>query len=143
MKLRLQNTTRGLFPLYDADYDEKKKLKIGEIYTAEIKLARNVEFHRKYFALITCAWEYQNEAVCKGFGNKENFRKYLEVAAGWYDIYYSPKLNEWVQIPKSISFEKMKAEEFSDLYDKVKDILYSVFLKDISKEEFEQNLLNF
>ena len=32
MKLLLQNTSHGLIPLYDADYEEKKRLKIGEIH---------------------------------------------------------------------------------------------------------------
>jgi hypothetical protein len=58
MKLFLQNTTHGLIPCYDADYDEKKKLKAGKVYKVEIKLARNYDFHKKYFALINCAWEY-------------------------------------------------------------------------------------
>ena len=143
MKLNLQNTAHGLIPMYDDDYEEKKKLKIGQVYSAEIKLVRNIEFHRKYFALINCSWEYQKESVQTGFRTKDNFRKYVEVAAGWYDLFYSPKTHEWVQVPKSISFEKMRAEEFADLYEQVKDVLYSVFLKDISKEEFEQNLFNF
>ena len=36
MKLLLLNTREGLKPLTDDDYDEKKKLKIGEIY--EVRL---------------------------------------------------------------------------------------------------------
>lgn len=140
MEIYLQNTVAGLVPLYDADYDEKKKLKIGQTYKAEIKLARNIQFHRKYFALINCAWEYLDEKQSAGFRNVENFRKYLEVAAGSCDVFYSPKYKDWCEIPKSISFEKMKAEEFNKLYEDVKDVLFKVFLKNISVEEFESNL---
>lgn len=143
MKIQLQNTAHGLIPMYDDDFDEKRKLKIGQVYSAEVRLVRNIEFHRKYFALINCAWEYQDEAVQSLYVNRDNFRKYVEVAAGWFDLFYSPKQQEWVQVPKSISFEKMKAEEFSDLYERVKDVLYSMFLKNISQEEFERNLINF
>ena len=35
MEIRLLNTPSGLKPLYDEDYDQKKKLKIGEIYKAK------------------------------------------------------------------------------------------------------------
>lgn len=52
MKLYLLNTREGLKPMYDEDYDEKKKLKIGEVYEAEIRQPRNLRFHRKYFALL-------------------------------------------------------------------------------------------
>ena len=52
MILLLKNTVEGLKPLYDDDYEEKRKLKIGEVYKADIKpmKPRNLQFHRKYFA---------------------------------------------------------------------------------------------
>ena len=61
MKLQLKNTMSGLVPINDASYDEKKKLKIGQVYEVTIKLVRNYDFHKKYFALINCAWEYLPE----------------------------------------------------------------------------------
>ena len=76
MELYLLNTTSGLKPCYDEDYEEKKKLKIGETYKAKITLARNLKFHKKFFALINCAWEYQNEKVVEFFHhNKDAFRR--------------------------------------------------------------------
>ena len=41
MKILLHNTDRGLVPVYGSDFDEKKKLKIGEDYEAEIRQPRN------------------------------------------------------------------------------------------------------
>lgn len=79
MTIHLINTTCGLVPQYDEDFDEKKKLKPGQFYTAEIKLQRNPLFHRLFFALLNCAWDYLPEAVEKGFRSKEAFRKYLTV----------------------------------------------------------------
>lgn len=52
MRLLVVNTPRGLVPCGDDDYDEKKKLRLGETYSVEVRVARNVDFHRKYFALI-------------------------------------------------------------------------------------------
>lgn len=86
MKIKLLNTPSGLKPMYDEDYEEKKKLKIGEVYEATIKRPRNLSFHKKYFALINLAWEYQNERAVEHFKhNIELFRKTIEVAAGWCD----------------------------------------------------------
>jgi hypothetical protein len=133
----------GLIPLYGDDYEEKRKLKLGEVYTAEIKLMRNLDFHRKYFKLISLAWEYLNEKQQAFIKTKENFRKYLEVSAGHCEPFYSKTLNDWVDAPKSISFEKMDNAEFSDLYDRVKDVLFLTFLKNISQEDFEKNLKDF
>ena len=133
----------GLVPMYPDDYEERRKLKLGEVYTAEIKLMRNVDFHRKYFKLISLAWEYLNEKQQAFIKTKDNFRKYLEVAAGHCEPFYSRKLKEWVGAPKSIAFEKMDEVEFEDLYNRIKDVLYATFLRDISQEEFEKTLINF
>ncbi len=144
MKLLLLNTTEGLKPCYDEDYDNKKKLKLGVVYQAEIKKARNVEFHRKYFKLINLSWEYQNEGVVKHFKNNVDlFRKTVEMSAGHCDTIYSITRSEWIETPKSISFDKMDEIEFQTLYENVKDVLFSVFLKKISEEEFMKNLVNF
>lgn len=143
MKLNLLNTIDGLKPCYDEDYDEKKKLKIGETYIAEIRLVRNPRFHRLYFALINCAWAYLTESEEAGFRTKENFRKYLEVAAGFNDVFYSPKLAEWVEIPRSIAFDKMDEAEFRDLYEGVKNVIFKIIGDRVSEAEFERNLSNF
>ena len=90
MKLHVQNTAHGLVPLYDADYDEKKKLKIGEVYEVAVKRPRNLPFHKKYFSLIHCAWDYLPEHTVEYFHhNIECFRKTVEIAAGWCEPVYS------------------------------------------------------
>ncbi len=144
MELYLLNTTSGLKPCYDEDYEEKKKLKIGETYKVKITLARNLQFHKKFFALINCAWEYQNEKVVEFFHhNKDAFRKTVVIAAGWYEPVYSIDKKEWTQNYKSIAFDKMDEAEFMDLYDNVKRVLFQTFLRHIDEEEFVKNLINF
>lgn len=143
MKLSLYNTPGGLKPCYDEDYDEKRKLKIGEYYTAEIRLQRNPRFLRMYFALIGLAWEYLPESQTKGFRTKENFRKYVEIAAGCCDVIYHPKYRDWVEVPKSISFDSMDEAEFRDVYGRVKDVIFSIIGRFVTQEEFERNLANF
>ena len=143
MKLLVVSTPRGLVPLGDDDYEEKKKLKLGQTYSVEVKVARNVDFHRKYFALISYAWEFLNEQETERFRTKENFRKYVEVAAGHCDVIFHPRLQEYVEIPKSISFGKMDNAEFSDLYRRVKDVIFSIIGNRLSEQEFERLLLDF
>ena len=143
MVIQLINTTRGLVPQYDDDFDEKKKLKPGEFYTAEIKLQRNPQFHRLFFALLNTAWDYLPEDVEKGFRSKDAFRKYLTVAAGYYEPFFSPVRGEWLEIPKSIAFDNMDEAEFRDLYERVKDIIFTILGNYVTREEFESNLINF
>ena len=144
MKISLLNTVTGLKPLYDADYDEKRKLKIGEVYEADIRRPRNLAFHRKYFALINLAWEYQDERVTEHFRHDVGvFRKTVELAAGWCEPVWSIDRREWVEMPKSIAFDSMDADEFRNVYERVKDVLFSHFLRNVTVEEFERNLAEF
>jgi hypothetical protein len=144
MKILLNNTLHGLIPVYDKDFDEKKKLKIGAIYECSIKEQRNYKFHKKYFALINLAWEYQNETTQNHFNNNiESFRKTVEISAGHFERVFSLTLKDWVDCPKSISFDKMDNISFSQLYESVFQVLLSVFLKNITQEEFEKNLIFF
>ena len=143
MKLLVINTPRGLVPMGDDDYEEKKKLKLGQTYSVEIKVARNLDFHRKYFALVAYAWEFLNEQETAKFKSKENFRKYLEMAAGHCDIIYHPRLQEFVEVPKSISFGSMDNTAFSELYERVKDVIFSIIGDRVTREEFERLLIDF
>lgn len=143
MKLLVINTPRGLVPLGDDDYEQKRKLKLGETYSVEVKVVRNVDFHRKYFALIAYAWEFLNEQEAERFKDKENFRKYIEIAAGHCDVIFHPRLQEFVEIPKSIAFAKMDNTAFSDLYGRVKDVIFSIIGDRVTQEEFERLLIDF
>ena len=115
MEILLLNTPEGLKPCYDRDYDEKKKLVLGKMYKAKITEPRNVGFNNKYFKMIDLAWEYQNEKVCEHFKNDvKRFRKTVEIAAGHCDTVFNLKTKEWVDIPKSISFEENCFQWFKD-----------------------------
>lgn len=143
MKFLVINTPRGLVPLGDDDYEEKKKLKLGQTYSVEVKIARNVDFHRKYFALISYAWEFLNERETAAFVTKEGFRKSIEVAAGHYEPQYNLVTQSYDHVPKSISFGKMDNAEFSDLYQRVKDVIFSIIGNRVTQDQFERLLLDF
>lgn len=156
MKILLKNTVEGLKPLYDDDYDEKKKLRIGEVYEADLKpmKPRNLQFHRKYFALINCAWDCLTEEQAQFFHRnveneslaKEHFRSYLQIQANHFQMMYDPKTNLWVHVSESISFRNMNETEFEQLYKDVKDaVLVNIVAKnkDLSEEVFMEILTNY
>lgn len=143
MKINLLNTAHGLVPLYDEDYDEKRKLKLGQVYQADVRIQRNYKFLRKAFALLNAAWELMNEREQAGWRSKEGFRQYLTVTAGHYDVYYNRRLQTWVETPRSWSFDSMTEDEFSSLYDRMKDVIYGVLGDKVTEEVFESVLSNF
>lgn len=144
MKIFVKNTSSGLVPLYDEDYDNKKKLKLDEVYRVDIVKARNVEFHRKYFSLINTGWEYLNENQQQFYHNsKEGFRSSVQIAAGYYKQVYSIGRNEWIEETISISFDKMDEFKFRELYERVRDVIFSLIEENVSEQEFIMNLSNY
>ena len=144
MKMLLMNTDIGLVPYGDDAYEQKRRLKLGKVYSCEVREMRNAAFHRKYMKLMHLAWEHLDEDMTRFFGENERcFRHAVEVAAGSFELCYDILGKHWYQSHKSISFGSMKQEEFDTLYERVKDILFSTFLKDIDKDSFNQLLTTF
>lgn len=143
MKLALIRTANGFVCADNDALDNARKLQLGVEYQAEVKIPRNYEFLKKYFALIACAWEYLPEDKQRGFGNKESFRKAVEVAAGHFELFYSFQRREWLQVPSSVSFDKLKEDEFQDLYVNVRTVIDAIVQNYVSPEEFEKTLLHF
>ena len=134
MKLLLRNTISGLVPLYPSDQEEKKKLKLGTDYEAEIRLPRNVGFHRKMFALFNVG--HQNTSLDMPF---ETYRKYMTMKAGYFKAYQTPKGVYYEA--DSLSFSSMSQETFEEVYSRVLDKI----IEDIgaTSEEIERALVDF
>ena len=135
-----------LVPASDEDAEKLGKLRHDgrTAYKAEIRVSRNYRFHKKFFALINCAWELLNERQTHFFRTVDAFRKTVTVAAGFYEPFFFMDSMEWQKSPKSIAFDKMEEKEFEELYERVKDVLYTTFLNGrISEEDFDKYLSQF
>jgi hypothetical protein len=134
MEIYLRNTINGLIPLYPSDFDEKRKLKLGQDYKANITNPRNYEFHKKFFALMNIG--HENTSLEMPF---KTYRKYVTQKAGYFKTYATHK---GVMIEAdSISFASMTQYEFEELYSRVIDVI----IKDIGSttEEVEMQLTEF
>jgi len=122
MELYLVKQLNNSFKVaYNSDFDKIKKLKAGELYKCEVKQPRNIGFHRKFFALINML--FQNQEI---YNSSDRLRKDLIIEAGYFE--------EWADLQgvmqreaKSISFAKMKEDEFQSLYSNVIDVIVKYF----------------
>lgn len=115
---QLNNTLKVSF---NSDYEKIKKLKVNEEYQCEIKRPRNIKFHRKFFALINMLFD--NQEI---YNNADDLRGDLIVEAGFYRVVTDFKGVEKKK-PKSIKFSSMDEDEFSDLYNRVLDVIVQHF----------------
>lgn len=136
MKIYCRNTLTGLIPLYPADYEEKKKMKIGEDYEVSIKLARNPLFHRKFFALLNIGWQNSPNYGHLPF---EVYRKVAVMKAGYFVTYNTPK--GVIFEAESIAFDKMSEDEFRGVFSNVFDWIINDTCTD--KDALMEELMRF
>lgn len=131
MEITLVKMYNALSPADEEDYDKLASLPGGVALKASVKVQRNIRFHRLYFSMIRTAWAYIPEDMQQSLfrNDVELFRKSVEVVAGVCDRVYNPRLKDWIDIPKSISFASMDEAEFREVYNKVREVLFEYYLQ--------------
>lgn len=141
MEIYLLNTAEGLKPLYESDRLSKSTLKIGKVYKADIVHPRNIDFHRKFFALLNVGYANtkMEDRITKEPPSFDQYRKYVTMKVGYANVFHTDK--GMMCEAQSISFSKMDEEAFQDLYKKV---LQFIINDTGATEEFiEKELLSF
>lgn len=142
MKLLVKNTERGLLPCYDSDMEAKKKLALGAFYWCDIKLARNYEFHKKFFALIKLAFDNLPEMLDERYPNLEALREDLLIRCGYTRRVLSRQ--GYVDVAESIAFDKLGQTEFEEIYKKVWNEINKNFVEiGEHPEEIKDELIRF
>lgn len=108
----------------------------GEIIAVKWKYPRNVEFHRKFFALLKVGFENQEH-----YATMEQFRHVFLIETGHADpIISASGAVHWM--PVSISFEKMDQLDFERLYSDLLDYLIAKHIFD-GRSDVERELMRF
>lgn len=119
-------TKSPLGSLVPADEDAQeflRKIKAGSTVRAKVVRPRNLERHRKYFALIGMLFDIWTETMPQGqtfrgrpiMPNKDRFRRDLIILTGRFDATYAANGEVRVEA-HSISFSSMSQDEFEKLY---------------------------
>jgi len=114
----------GIFTLPVAHYEDFEKWPILHEQKGKFWKPRNLQFHKKYFALLSVGFDYQRSI--KGFSDIEKWRKFVLYSVGWCDFWVLPDGKEVIEV-KSISFNNCDEMTFSDLYNKT----VTYFIKEI------------
>lgn len=131
-----------LVPCDEPSRELVNQWRVGQGVRAEVKKARNLAFHRKFFAMLNVgfdAWEPPQPAhrglpVAKNF---ERFRKDVLIAAGFYEPVVNLRGDVRAE-PKSISFGSMDDDEFAQVYSKVADVLLQKVLRTYTREDLDR-----
>lgn len=143
MKIYCKVTQQGLLPLYGSDYDEHKRLKEGDEVLVEIKRARNVKFHKKYFALLRLTLDNLSDQVIEQYRlySPEDLNKLVKYFLGYADLIKVGEL-QYLQ-ERSIAFDKMSESEFETFYKRASQLIAHTFLGGVTDKEIQENIHRF
>lgn len=120
MKINLLKTANGKWwPADEESVDDSKGLKVGEVYSFEVKLVQNYKLLQKIHVFFKyCATYY--------FGDKDvdkhqvaYTKKGLLISAGYCRTMVDPRTGHIEVTATSISYGKMKEEERRECYKKL------------------------
>lgn len=145
MKLNLiRRSDFSFVPATDEDMEKALKIKKGQAVEVSLKVLRNYKLLKKFWAMVNTAFGFLSPSQREFFHDSvDGFRCTIEVAAGYYDEFYSVTRGEWIQTPKSIAFDKMGEAEFSKLYEDVVNVVFKLFLPNVNRDAFYEAMKDF
>lgn len=149
MEVMLVKTPDGtLRGSLEADREAIKALPAARDIRAKITQHRNYLFHKKFMALVRLGFDafepadirYKDKTITPE-KNFDEFRRYIIVKAGYFDIIGYPDGSVKVRA-KSISFASMEPEDFEKLFNKTIDVLLAEVLHTYTKDDIDRVLAN-
>jgi hypothetical protein len=130
-KVYLYRSGFAFFPAYSSDTDILSQFKEGEIFSCEVKKARNPGNHRRFFALLNLGFEAQSN-----FTSLDWFREFILIKSGNFESCQTP--DGFMYRAKSISFAAMDEIAFRELYRTVSQTIIE-YCK-VTQKQLEDNL---
>lgn len=142
-----------LQPATDEDKQKVDKIAVGEPVMLKHVKVRNPRHHRLYFAFVHKVYENiphdmeytkhpETGEEVKRWPEPENFRKQMEMYAGYYTESITLK-GELRLEPKSIKYEELDEMGFKELHKNVKRVIGKRILPSIDTEIVDQEIAQF
>lgn len=137
-------TPYGLVPLYDSDYDLKKRLRVGSVVKCKVSNPRNYEHHKKFFALVRLTFDNLPSNLAEYFkvNNEEDMLRRFKRDLGYFKTSLNERGEKEIEY-KSISFSAMEQHEFERFYNQCIDLVLYKYIKGIDKEDLITEIEHF
>ena len=144
MEIFCKVTAHGLVPLYDSDYDFKKRLRVGSVVKCKVSNPRNYEHHKKFFALVRLTFDNLPSNLAEYFKvhNEEDMLRRFKRDLGYFKTSLNERGEKEIEY-QSISFSAMEQHEFERFYNQCIDLVIYKYIKGIDKEDLITEIENF
>lgn len=129
-KFLAQKQLGALRPIDQAGEDALKRFGNAEILQVEIRQPRNINHHRKFYALMNIVYENMDT---ERYPSLDDFVGAIKIAAG-HRVRIELPNGDVGFMPRSISFAKMTQAEFNEFYARVVDLICRWFIPGLENE---------
>ena len=124
----------ALRPIDAAGEQALAEIPHGELVRVTIRRPRNVQHHRKFFALIAAIYPHQDL-----YPTEETLLAAIKVALGYGESIKLPD-GRTIIVPGSISFAKMDQKAFAEFYDRALTLILARILPSVNKADLEREI---
>ena len=132
-----KRTVSGLSADDDAATAVLRKIKVGDVVRVEVRRPRNLQAHRRFFALVNLVYSNSED-----FPSPEVPRKVLTCRAGHATPVVIKSTGEVMLIPDSISFSNMDQDEFDAFWQRVVKVVCEEILPGVTEADIEAEILS-
>ena len=126
----------GLVPTDEAGEAFIRTVKIGECVAVDARRPRNLQHHRKFFAMLQLIFNNQQR-----YATLDHLLTAFKFAISHTEIIRTKRGD--IEIPLSISFAAMSQDEFNAFYNRAVDFVLSEVCPGLTKESLERELMEF
>lgn len=146
MKVELFKHGKGFLPASEDAQKVYARMSPGEICWFNVLRIRDPVAHRRYWALMSLVAD-NCERIELPYGgvmiihNKNDVHTAIKLCTGLVDVIFDAFGKPAFQIPKSTNYEAMTADEWSEYWPKVTQVIQDTILPGVSIPEMETELL--
>ncbi len=133
MKVLLQKALNSLRPADETAEDALRGIKNGEVVSVDIRRPRNLDHHRKFFAMLKIVFDNQDY-----YQSLDDLRAVCLCEIGHCITVQRP--TGYIKYPKSISFANMDQIQFNELYDKAVTWVCSVVIPGLNERDLSEEV---
>lgn len=134
MKFVCHKQRGGLMPVGVVGQEAMDTIADGAMLMVEVKQPRNIDHHRKMFALLNLIFKNQSH-----YRTQDEMLDAIKVYVGHCDFMYL-RDGSTVARPKSISFAKLDQLAFNEFYDRVIDVVCQYIIPNLDREDLKREL---
>lgn len=146
MKIELYRRGQGFLPASEDAERVRNRMSPGEICWFKVLRVRDPVAHRRYWALVTlCAQNCERIELPYGavmeIKHKNDVHTAIKLCTGHCDTIFDGLGKPAFQIPKSTNYENMTADEWSEWWPRVLDVVQERILPGVSMPEMNLEIM--